>query len=504
MILALLSALIMILAAPPLNWYLCGWIGLVPLIFYLSKGNSPRSDFLAGYAFGFVYLGYLFWGVTELSNFAGFWGFVGYLALVFYYAFFPALFALLIGQAHHKRYYILWVAAGWVLMEYLRSLGPFGATLGAVGYLESHFGYFIQIASVGGVYLLSFLLVLFNAWLAQFLNFKNSRRSGFFILLILIFVFAYGFFRINFPINAIPAGPVGVETNGTMTKDQNSEFTVMIVQPNINQHDKMDGSKSWEILRYIEKLTLTDKTASLEAIIWPETAISEYLFGGSNSYYNELRVFINLLGTGFITGAPYWNGKEAYNSAFSFNNSGEVLSRFDKERLVPFGEYLLFRPIFLPLLGGDGLFSQDFSFGSSNPDLLKIGRAQAATAICFESVYPDLVRDRVNLGGDFILVITNDGWFGASNVAEQHLNIGMIRAVENGRYLVQCGNTGISGFINPNGKLIAKTGLGKAQTLIGQIALLSNRTIYGWVGDWIVWFCGLWILGSVFYLFKRR
>ncbi len=493
MIFAACSSLLLALTIPPLGWYPLGWFALAPFLYYIIKANGTRRVFFAGYLFGIIYLGVLFWGMNELAFFAPFWAHVGYAALLLYYGFYFALFALLASKlSRQSAWSPFFLAALWVLIEYLRSLGPFGTTLGVLGYTQTDFLVFAQSASAGGVYFLSFILVLFNATLA--VNFKPEKRGGIkgvlAVVLILLAVFGYGYLRM---------GENHLALSGT-------KFSLRIVQPNISQVDKLSAAKSWEIIQRHETLTQASAEVKLDLAIWPETAVTEYLvidrMPAATPYAEELSRFVAKQNIPLLTGAPYWDGEHAFNSAFILSNAGVITGRFDKARLVPFGEYLLFRNLLYPLVGKDGLFSQDFSFGSSEAVLLRSGSAVFATGICFESTYPDLIRERVNAGGNVVLVITNDAWFGASSVADQHLQIGRLRAIENDRYLIQCGNTGYSAFVDPRGRIISKSKLLEAQVLDGAVMLRETKTIYGRFGDWILWLSLLLFLGMGF--LRRR
>jgi len=211
-----------------------------------------------------------------------------------------------------------------------------------------------------------------------------------------------------------------------------------------------------------------------------------------------------------IAGTPYFseNGK-IFNSLVAFSPAGELVDRFDKKHLVPFGEYLPFRFIFYPLLKNSGnYFEEDFD---SNPrvKLLKIKDYTVGAAICFESTFPYIIRERIRSGGDFILVSTNDAWFGDSSAATQHFYAGVFRAVENGCYLVQVANTGISGIIDPCGRVLERTGVGEKGSIIANIGEKGKGTFYLKYGNLLVSLCLLGVASLVFWdrlkgLTKRR
>ena len=153
-----------------------------------------------------------------------------------------------------------------------------------------------------------------------------------------------------------------------------------------------------------------------------------------------------------------------------FSPAGKAVSRYDKERPVPFGEYLPFRKILYPVLKGVGYYDSEFA-GNPETEVIKAKNLNIATAVCFESTFPDLIRKRVKKDSDFILVVTNDAWFGSSAALEQHLNAGILRAIENRRYLIQAGNTGISAVVDPFGRVLKKTKINQQEILTFEIPL---------------------------------
>jgi apolipoprotein N-acyltransferase len=174
-------------------------------------------------------------------------------------------------------------------------------------------------------------------------------------------------------------------------------------------------------------------------------------------------------------------GENPSNSAALVNPEGKVVSRYDKIRLVPFGEYipmkelLFFAETFTRQVG-------DFAAGT-DPVLSEIGGHLFSTAICYESIFPDFVRRFVANGSELIVVITNDGWFGESSAPFQHLRMGVVRAVENRRYMVRSANTGISAIIDPYGRILAETPLGVRTSLDGTVRFRSDKTFYSTYGD---------------------
>jgi apolipoprotein N-acyltransferase len=156
--------------------------------------------------------------------------------------------------------------------------------------------------------------------------------------------------------------------------------------------------------------------------------------------------------------------------------------------LVPFGEYVPLQSLLFfagPIIGAVADFSP-FTPGT-DPVLLPVGSHLASTAICYEVIYPDLIRRFVREGSELLTTITNDAWYGRSSAAYQHWDQASMRAIEEGRYLARAANTGISGFVDPYGRVVAKTPLFEPAVVVRDIRFLNDRTIYNRIGDLAAW-----------------
>jgi apolipoprotein N-acyltransferase len=170
-----------------------------------------------------------------------------------------------------------------------------------------------------------------------------------------------------------------------------------------------------------------------------------------------------------------------YNSAFLVRPDGSTGGVYRKMHLVPFGEYVPLKQILFfaaPLVEA----VSDFSAGNEAV-LLPVRGHLMSTAICYEIVYPDLVRQSVVGGSELLSTITNDAWFGRTSAPYQHFAQAAMRAIENGRYLVRSANTGISGIVDPYGRVQAQTAIYQPAVVVGEARFLSSRTIYSRIGD---------------------
>jgi apolipoprotein N-acyltransferase len=170
-----------------------------------------------------------------------------------------------------------------------------------------------------------------------------------------------------------------------------------------------------------------------------------------------------------------------YNSAFLVAADGTSGRAYRKMHLVPFGEYV---PLKRLLFFAEPLVEavSDFSAGE-DAVLLPVGAHLVSTAICYEVVYPDLVRQFVAGGSELLTTITNDAWFGPTSAPYQHFEQASMRAIEEGRYLVRSANTGISGIVDPYGRVIERTDIFQSAVLVGEARFLRTSTFYARHGD---------------------
>jgi apolipoprotein N-acyltransferase len=182
------------------------------------------------------------------------------------------------------------------------------------------------------------------------------------------------------------------------------------------------------------------------------------------------------------------------NSAFLISADGQILDRYDKIHLVPFGEYIPLKHIlkFLDkLVVGIGDF-----FPGNAPEVLQGPGGRFGVVICFEVIFPDLVRRFVDLGADYMVTITNDAWFGRSSAPYQHFGMVVFRAVENRVYFARAANTGISGFIDPFGRIVHQSNIFTEEALTGEIQTGGPRTFYTGYGNLFGYACVILALFS--------
>ncbi len=388
---------------------------------------------------------------------------------------------------------ILWVALAFTIVEFLRAEIPvwsFGLNL--LGHSQAFHPAMIQIASIGGAYLLTFFIVFANACLAEFLIGKKCQR--FLVvaaLLIAGLVFLFGLKQLK-----------------KAEKENPPMLRISVIQPNIPQSVKWAMMAKKDVIEIHENLTKMAALREPDLIIWPEAAFPGYL----NADNDSARV-LNLakaLHTPILAGAPYWESQtRVFNSAFLINDAGLITNRYDKIKLVPFGEYIPWKlilgwlsPLAYTMGVGDftpGAGQKIFTWGKDVP---------FSVLICFEDVFTGLARHAVAKGARFLTVITNDAWFGKTGAPWQHMQSSIFRAVENGVPVIRSANTGVSGFISAEGKVLNLVRDAKNQSLFiageltFELPLAYHETLYRRGGWLFPYFC-LIILSALFFLRKK-
>jgi apolipoprotein N-acyltransferase len=432
--LSIASGILTALSFPKFNLSILIWFSIAFLLYAIERSKDPNEAALLGFIFGLsFFLINLSW-ITTLSNFASCWAYIGWILLSVFESAFILVFALTAKYFISKRYLSLSIPFLWVFVEYLRSLGIFGVTAGVLGYSQSSALPLIQFAEFTTVYGVSFVIVLFNLGIAKFLS---ERKKGIivFALLLIAVLFLYGEARIS-----------------QLDKDASeNEITVALIQGNVPQKEKMNYFNTQKIFDLHKDLSLKTKNKKPDIIIWSETIAVDYL-ANKEKYFEEIKGLARELNALLLIGTPYYEGGNIYNSIVAVSQDG-IISRYDKQRLVAFGEYLPMRQLTYPILKHTGFFDNEYSFGGKKSNL-KLKNVKIAAAICFESTFVDILKSYVKDDTDIMLTVTNDAWFFDSSALDKHLNNGIFRAIENRRYFIQVGNTGKTAVINKWGKVV--------------------------------------------------
>jgi apolipoprotein N-acyltransferase len=460
-----------LVAAVPLLVALSGWRGR-PGVY---AGHGPRRGMALGAVAGLVYFGgTIYWTGDVVATFGGLSGPVAVfcaLALAAYMAVYTSLAGGLIAATVRRvgARGLLIAPVAWVAGEFARGhvLGGFpwvplgGAVITIVPVA--------QVASLIGVYGLSGFLVTLATLLAVTVTSSGRQRawSAAAAIVLLGGVSVWGGARV---------------ADGQLTRD-GTPLTVGLIQPNISQQDKWNPALVDEIGRRFTALTRRAVADGAQAVLWPESS-TPYLFNEDPVQAEAVRALVRESGVPLLFGTdelergtpPHY-----YNSAFMLAPTGAVAAVYRKMRLVPFGEYVPLRQLLFfvsPLVEAVA----DFSPGTQ-VTMLPIGEHMASTAICYEVVYPHLIRQGVLNGAELLTTITNDAWYGTSSAPYQHFALASMRAIEQGRYLARAANTGISGIVDPYGRPVVTTRMFEEAVVTADVRFLQARTLYATIGD---------------------
>ena len=350
----------------------------------------------------------------------------------------------------------------------------------------------IQPADLLGGYLLggfwAFLVILL------FMT-PHGRRYPLLAALLMLVTLAYGWWRLDRePPAPLPQG--------------SGSFAVLFVEGNIDQNQKwlpaFQRSTVQTYLRLTEQM-LAAHPGEHPLIIWPETALPFNLMA-ANPHTPRIRELAARAQSPLLTGAPGFEGSRenmrVYNRAYLIGPDGSLAGYYDKEHLVPFGEYV---PDWLQWNFLEGLLQQVgvYTPGTRLSPLRSSGLA-LGMLICYEGVFPWLAQQRVSDGANVLVDISNDGWFGRSPAGLQHLRLTAVRAVEQNRWILRGTNTGISAVIDARGRVVLRGGQFEETAHWGRARILSETTPYHRIARWLPAAAALLLLGLIFFGPVRR
>jgi apolipoprotein N-acyltransferase len=265
---------------------------------------------------------------------------------------------------------------------------------------------------------------------------------------------------------------------------------VAVVQGNIPQAVKWDPAFQISTTQKYIRLSQQTATERPELVVWPETATPFHMHH-NKVLTSMVRRGVKSAGTSFLIGSPFFIRRndrvDYFNSAFLLAPDGDNSPRYDKAHLVPFGEYVPLRR-WLPFVGKLVAQVGDFVAGSPG-QVLDWQNHRLAPLICYEAIFPELTRAAARNGADLLINLTNDAWYGRTSAPYQHLSLCVFRAVESRRSLIRAANTGISGFIDPTGRIASPTGLFVDAVVSREVPALSTPSVYTRIGDAFAWGC---------------
>jgi len=523
------------LAFPTWDLAPLAWVTLVPT--YLgAKGTSARQHFLIG------------WWAGTITNIGGFWWIGGMLMDFGHMPFFPsAVLTVLLGMYQG----LVFAFALW-LLHWLQRRSSLGIWLLApIAYVSAEillpfvFPWyyansqywvipFIQICELGGVTLLSFLMVMTNACLVDAIERFRSKRAGLYKPLVAAVVipallFGYGLIRVGMVDSQAAASP---------------HLNIGLVEADVGIWEKEEPKKIEDNLVRHQSMSVELEKQGADLIVWPETSYHAPFTYVRRAGDDEVRYckeagdlqlcrpiprdvtyiapsqtippehaiadraaqtpmadrvapqrgFTTPLLFGALTAktnpdnkSPRHPGIDLMNTAILIDAQGNVLGAYDKVYLLIFGEYIPLGhtfPAFYEWLPEAG----DMTAGSS-VEVIPFGDFRIGVMVCYEDIIPAFTREVADKDPNILINITNDAWFGKTSEPYLHLALAVFRSVENRVPLVRSTNTGVSCFVDPVGRIVAETGLEEAETLLAEMPMMDGGTIYQSLGDWPAYLC---------------
>ncbi len=452
---------------------------LVPLLVLSTTSanarQAARRGFFAGTLANLLLVYWIAYTIAVPGNLGWFLGGLAALLVSAYMAVYVSLAAVFAHRVR-RRFGIagLWVfPVAWVCVEYGRSVLFSGFPWLLLGYSLSEHFLLRQAADLAGVYGLGFLLAMANVCLYMAgEKAALGERRGFLLHLagavaVAAFLLVYG------TVGKIPESP---GTPGEIVR-------VGVAQGNIDQTVKWDPDHQKETLRIYRAMTKEATQNGSEVVVWPETA-APFFYG----WEPEMSAVVDAVAAEnrvpLIFGAPWFDPSEGgryYNSVFLLGARGIAEGRYDKRHLVPFGEYIPLRRLLFflqKLTEGE----EDFSAGKG-PALFTVHGNPVGATVCYEAVFPGVVRESVRGGATWLVNVTNDAWFGDTVAPHQHLAMARMRSVEFRRPLVRAANSGISVIIDERGEVLARLGLFQKGIIVANILPRTEETVYAKIGD---------------------
>lgn len=477
------SGTLLILIFPKFDLELVAWVALVPLLLSISMTDDRKTAFHSGFIAGFIYfLGTTYWVVNSIY----YYGHLPFFLSVMILLGMVVTLSLYIGLFSFLYHFIfkniplpssLIAPLLWTSIEFVRTYLLSGFPWSSLGYSQYRSLPVIQIADVTGIYGISFLIVAVNGAIVDFFMFRKTKRMSLLLgpvlsIILLVVTLGYGFLALK-------------------ESDAGKVIKISLVQGNIEQDMKWNQKYQREVFNAYLRLTRDSLSHNPDIVIWPE-ASTPFYFGRDKEYTDELTSFVKEHKIYLLFGTPrvksFEKGRYTLaNSAYLLFPSGEIKGIYDKIHLVPFGEYVPMKSV---LFFVDKLVVAigDFSPGERY-EVFETPKGKFGLVICYEIIFPGLVRKFVKGGADFIATITNDAWFGNTAAPYQHFSMAVLRAVENRVSIARAANTGVSGFIDSKGRILKASGIFHEGTYTGDIRIGPRKTFYTTYGDIFTYVC---------------
>ena len=485
---ASVSGIALALCFPASGLDLLALVALAPLIAAVLRARGRWEALLLGVlALAIAWLINLPWVLPVMVKYGGLPKSVGvalYVLMSVFLSGYGGVFALAVFRFRRAHPVAIWflVPAAWAAIELLRTylFTGFPWNLLATALIDTP--PLVVLARVIGPYGVGFLAMIpatLIAWMAATPGKPKMKTTALATLAALMLAW-------------LGAGTLMLRS---IDAAEGEPFSAAMIQPNITQEMRWSESSTLQIYERMMRMSVSAAENGARVIIWPESTVPLTFL--SHEFYREgVAEISSRWDADVILGSVAEDSQASqklWNAAYLVSG-GEVQGRYDKIRLVPFGEYV---PLRTMLFFAEKLVRAvgDFQFGTNDRPLA--GRFSYGPAICYEVVFPQITADQVRNGAEVLVTITNDAWFDRTAAPRQHLDMARLRAVETDRWLLRAATTGISAMIDPAGRIVEMLPLGESGVIVGKATARHSTTPYVRFGDWLGWLFALLSIAAI-------
>ncbi len=493
-LLAIITGVALGLSFPGFGLTKLAFLAFIPLICAVVTARGAWGAFGLGWtALTVTWLINVPWVIAVMKTHGGIPLSVGitlYVALAMVLGLYGAFFAVLVWWLRLGERFGPWmmIPLAWSVSEYARAhlINGFPWNLLAEAIVDTTF---IQVDRFVGPYAIGALMTVPSVIIAwNIIQPMPKRKPVISLIWLAIFLIAWG----------VIGGMVMVQEQSRIRNEEKT--TVALLQPNISQQMRWDEGNLYDIFSRMIEMTDSAIAQGAKTVIWPESTVP-LSFATTDFYRDWVESTSRERDVNIILGSVAEDPKDhtkIWNSAYLVSD-GTIISRYDKMKLAPFGEYVPFRRLlsFAPKLVKD---VGEFQFGTNSHPLK--GRFAYGPAICYEILYPEVVANQVRHGADLLVTITNDGWFERTAAPEQHFDGARLRAIETDRWLVRSATTGITAIVDPTGRIVERLPVDQQAMIVGGVAARTNETLYVRFGDWFA--IASIIAVAAFVILRRR
>ena len=466
-LLIIISAFLSGIAQQPIYLGLIAWFSFIPIFYHLENKFRYKDFFYSGFIWGFIYhLTTIFWLSMNIGTNHYIASLTMILAVLVLSINSIIIFSVLyLFKKYYSKQYLYFLPFIWILVEYIKSFGTLGFPWVSIANTQIDYLVLIQNAEFLGIYGISFWIILINVILYQ--NLKN-RVSYRYYLIIFFIPWIIGLFLYN-----------------RLNTDLDSNLNIALIQPNISLEEKWIGSPNKNFNKILD-LSKTIQKQTNDILVWPESALPSYFLQSNTNQINRIH---HVLGdsTKLITGTTIFEKGSIKNKVFNsiaYIDNNRIIDYYNKIQLVPMAEYVPWSNFFT-FLDDLNLGQANFSIGKENK-IFDYNETKFGSVVCYESTFPWLINEFIKQGAEFIIIVTNDGWYETAPEPQQHAKQSIYRAIENRKPIIRCANTGISMIIDQAGNIKQRLELNKTGTIRASIIPNKKITFYIKYGDYLI------------------